>query len=92
MGQVAKIFQTGGSQAVRLPAEFRFAESEVFISRTAAGDVVLSSRPRASYADFAALRNKLGAEETRDFLRDRNQAKSEPRDPFASTMMRRSKK
>jgi len=44
--QTAKVFATGRSQAVRLPVEFRFDVSEVFIRRDpATGDVVLSSKP-----------------------------------------------
>lgn len=31
MPQTARIFKNGRSQAVRLPAEYRFATSEVFI-------------------------------------------------------------
>ena len=39
----AKLFITGGSQAVRLPAEFRFEGNEVDIRRdSTTGDVVLS--------------------------------------------------
>ena len=33
MHQIAKIFATGRSQAVRLPMEFRFDVAEVFIRR-----------------------------------------------------------
>ena len=33
MTQIAKLFQNGRSQAVRLPAEFRFAQKEVYIRR-----------------------------------------------------------
>ena len=55
MTATAKLFTTGRSQAVRLPKEFRFEGSEVYIRRDAAtGDVVLSSRP-GSWADFFAL-------------------------------------
>jgi antitoxin VapB len=43
----AKLFQHGGSQAVRLPKEFRFDGSEVFVRRVG-NDVVLSSQPRTS--------------------------------------------
>lgn len=39
MGDVAKIFWTGRSQAVRLPKEFRFEGSEVAIRRE--GDKVI---------------------------------------------------
>jgi antitoxin VapB len=36
--KTAKIFKNGQSQAVRLPKEFRFADSEVFIKKT--GNIV----------------------------------------------------
>lgn len=42
----AKLFVHGGSQAVRLPREFRFEGREVYIRR-AGQDVVLSPRPPA---------------------------------------------
>jgi antitoxin VapB len=31
--KVAKLFKSGGSQAVRLPKEFRFKGSEVYVER-----------------------------------------------------------
>lgn len=42
----AKLFFHGRSQAVRLPKEFRFEGTEVFVRRVGA-DVVLSSQPKA---------------------------------------------
>ncbi len=43
--RTAKLFKNGRSQAVRLPAEFRFEGSEVYIRRVAeTGDVILSQR------------------------------------------------
>ena len=39
----AKLFTHGGSQAVRLPKEFRFAGREVYVRRVG-DDVVLSGR------------------------------------------------
>jgi len=46
--RVAKLFKNGASQAVRLPAEFRFEGDDVYITRDdATGDVVLSNRPSA---------------------------------------------
>ena len=46
--RVAKLFKNGASQAVRLPAEFRFEGDEVYVTRDdATGDVVLSKRPGA---------------------------------------------
>ena len=46
MSQAAKLFANGRSQAVRLPAAFRFDATEVFIRKDAlTGDVILSRRP-----------------------------------------------
>ena len=41
---VAKLFRNGRSQAVRLPKEFQFQTSEVFI-RKQGDEVILSARP-----------------------------------------------
>ena len=82
----AKLFMHGRSQAVRLPAAFRFdAElGEVYVRRDErTGDVILSARPRASWAEFMALRAQLGPGTVPgDFLADRAQP-SETRDPLA---------
>lgn len=60
--QTAKIFRHGGSQAVRLPVEFRFEVGEVFVWREpGTGNVILSTRP-ASWASFLALRDRVLAE------------------------------
>lgn len=59
--KTAKLFLNGGSQAVRLPAEFRFEGcSEVYIRRdTVTGEVILSQQPAShSWADFFALRDR----------------------------------
>lgn len=46
MPRTAKLFRNGRSQAVRLPAEYRFEGSEVYVRRDpATGDVILSRRP-----------------------------------------------
>ncbi len=59
MARVAKLFTNGGSQAVRLPAEFRFSGEEVYVRRDPlTGDVVLSSKPD-TWADFFALRDAV---------------------------------
>lgn len=81
MTRTAKLFTTGGSQAVRLPAEFRFDATEVYVRRDdATGDVILSSRPGASWSEFMALRAELGALPA-DFLADRQQP-AQDRDPL----------
>ena len=57
--KTAKLFPNGRSQAVRLPAEFRFEGSEVLIRRDpVTGDVILSPRNR-SFSEFLALRDRL---------------------------------
>lgn len=45
MRHTAKIFMNNRSQAVRLPKEFQFNASEVFIRRQGE-DVILSARPK----------------------------------------------
>jgi antitoxin VapB len=78
----AKLFATGGSQAVRLPAEFRFENTtEVYIRRDAStGDVILSTRSPVDWGAFIQLREELGPV-PEDFLADRGQG-TEQRDPF----------
>ena len=56
----AKLFMHGRSQAVRLPKEFRFGGTEVYVRRQG-DEVVLSSRPRAS---VQSLIDALGEFET----------------------------
>lgn len=57
--QTAKLFMNGRSQAVRLPAEFRFEGDEVLIRRDPdTGDVILSPCNR-KFEDWLALRDKL---------------------------------
>lgn len=59
---VAKVFRNGRSQAVRIPAEFRFKTDEVYIERDEASGVVkLSERPlHTSMADLFAEINAEG--------------------------------
>ena len=55
MPYTAKLFRNGRSQAVRLPAQFRFSGSEVYVRRDPnTGDVILSRRPE-SWQDFFDL-------------------------------------
>ena len=68
---IAKLFATGGSQAVRLPAEFRFeGATEVYIRRDeTTGDIILSTRPLVDWGAFIQLRERLGPIPD-DFLTD----------------------
>lgn len=57
--QTAKLFKNGRSQAVRLPADFRFEGEEVFIRRDPiTGDVILSPR-NMKFEDWLKLRDRL---------------------------------
>jgi antitoxin VapB len=59
--KTAKLFVNGGSQAVRLPAEFRFVDTdEVFVRRDAVtGHLVLSAkRSSKAWQDFFSLRDQ----------------------------------
>jgi antitoxin VapB len=60
--KTAKLFINGGSQAVRLPADFRFeGAKEVFIRRDSiTGEVILSpKRGGDTWADFFLLRAQV---------------------------------
>jgi antitoxin VapB len=85
MAQTAKLFKNGRSQAVRLPAEFRFEGSEVYIRRDQkTGDVVLSKRP-SSWDDFFERLDKARAEapeEFEDFMKHREKRPPKKRSLF----------
>ena len=80
MPHTAKLFRNGRSQAVRLPADFRFPGSEVYVRRDAAtGDVILSRRPD-SWQDFFDLADSLDLPE--DFLSHRRDLPPQKRKLF----------
>jgi len=83
MPQTAKLFKNGRSQAVRLPAEFRFPGKEVNIRRDeSTGDVILSptAAPQKSWDEFFELVEKLGVPD--DFMADRELQMPVERDFF----------
>src|ERR1700693_3463475 len=69
--KVAKLFKNGSSQAVRLPAEFRFEGGEVFVTRDdVTGDLVLSDRPGAKvWQDFFEMMRRIDVPD--EFMSDR---------------------
>ena len=70
----AKVFMSGRSQAVRIPAEFRFSCNEVYIRRDPKnGDLILSQAANSLAEIFAAL-DKLGVPD--DFLTPSDRAQS----------------
>jgi antitoxin VapB len=81
----AKLFTNGRSQAVRLPAEFRFEGKEVNIRRDPkTGDVILSQKPRrtGSFERFFAMQDAIDSNELEDFMKDRDQGVQERDDIF----------
>ena len=72
----AKIFKNGQSQAVRLPKEFRFDDTEVFIKKS--GHVVYLI-PRTDSWDilFDSLKKF-----TPDFMSERSQPEQDERESF----------
>jgi antitoxin VapB len=76
----AKLFTHGGSQAVRLPKQFRFEGTQVHVRRVGA-DVVLSAMPPADAAALieaieafepaAPLQREQPAEQVRAAIRPR---------------------
>ncbi len=80
MLRTAKVFRNGRSQAVRLPAEYRFEGTEVYIRRDPeTGDVVLSRRPD-SWQEFFELADGIGVPD--DFLADRGDLPPQKRKLF----------
>jgi antitoxin VapB len=76
MRTTAKVFRTGRSQAVRLPAPFRFAGDEVYIRRDPqTGDVILSAKPGNWDNFFAAVDAAAG--EADDFMTHARSAAAE---------------
>lgn len=71
--KTAKLFRTGRSQAVRLPKEYRFEGSEVFIAKMGSA-VVLMPELHTWDVLFEAC-----GEFSEDFMADRNQPEHQSR-------------
>ena len=70
----AKLFINGRSQAVRLPKEYRFKGSEIYIKKF--GDIVLLI---PKYSEWKVMEKSLDYF-TEDYLSDRNQPQIDQRD------------
>jgi antitoxin VapB len=80
MARTAKLFRNGRSQAVRLPSDYRFEGSEVYVRRDpTTGDVILSRRPE-SWEDFFELVKSI--EVPSEFLAERDDARPQKRKLF----------
>ena len=74
----ARVFMSGRSQAVRIPAQFRFASKEVYIRRDVKnGDLILSQSPGSLQDIFAAL-DQLGVPD--QFLSPSERAQDRPQE------------
>jgi len=82
--QIAKLFRNGASQAVRLPAEFRFEGDHVYVTRDEkTNNVILSERPGAGvWSDFFEFVRAIDV--PKDWMQDRpmNRIASEDRTLF----------
>lgn len=67
MPATAKVFMTNRSQAVRLPKEFQFSTTEVYI-RKQGDDVILSPRPHdwRSYLEGAPVASAAFMDDVED--------------------------
>ncbi len=80
MRQLAKLFLNGRSQAIRLPAAFRFDCKEVYIRKDPdTGDIILSRKP-GSWQDFFKLVKSLDI--PADFMTDRTDTPPQKRELF----------
>ncbi len=76
----ARVFMNGRSQAVRIPAEFRFKSDEVYIRRDEqSGDLILSHSP-ANWDEIFAMLDAAGF--PAEFMADRDQGVAEEREPL----------
>jgi antitoxin VapB len=74
----ARVFMSGRSQAVRIPAEYRFTTDVVYIRRDPqSGDLILSQAPGDWDEIYTAL-DKAGFPD--DFLTDRAQGLPQERE------------
>lgn len=71
---IAKIFENGRSQAVRLPKKYRFDDTEVFVKKL--DDIVLLIPKNSCWKTFESSLNNF----SEDFLADRNQPEIQKRD------------
>ncbi|GAB4223885.1 MAG: AbrB/MazE/SpoVT family DNA-binding domain-containing protein [Gammaproteobacteria bacterium] len=74
----AKLFQNGQSQAVRLPKEFRFEGTDVFIKKV--GNVTVLIPTESAWEPLFSSLKKFSA----DFMQERTQPTQQQRDDLFS--------
>jgi antitoxin VapB len=81
MPHLARVFQAGNSQAVRLPKEFRFNVERVEVTRE--GDALILRPHVESHEAWTSLRAALARGVSDDFMADgREQPESQERPEF----------
>lgn len=76
MTMIAKVFQNGRSQAIRLPKEYRVDSDEVYIEKIGHSLIIVPKEKRK----WDVMRNALN--DLEDFELERNQPKIQERDLF----------
>jgi len=71
---IAKVFQNGRSQAVRLPKEYRINDNEVYVKKI--GEIVMLIPKDSGWSIMESAIDYF----TNDFLEDRNQPLAQKRD------------
>ncbi|MBF0277544.1 MAG: antitoxin [SAR324 cluster bacterium] len=80
MKHTAKLFMNGRSQAVRLPASFRFDCDQVYIRKDSeTGDVIISKKP-GSWDDFFDLLETINVPQ--NFMAERDNKIEEEKELF----------
>lgn len=80
MRHTAKLFMNGRSQAIRLPAAYRFDGDEVYIRRDPeTGDVVISRKP-GSWEEYFEMMDTIDVPD--DFMADRDNDRPQERTFF----------
>ena len=75
----ARVFMSGRSQAVRIPAQFRLDSQEVYIYRDSRGDIVLSDHPeKPSLKEVYAMLDAVGVPD--DLLAEQDSRVAEERE------------
>ena len=71
---IAKLFKNGRSQAVRLPKDYRFDDSEVFVNKI--GDFVILIPKESKWNSLEKSLNNF----SEDFMNNRNQPEIQKRE------------
>ena len=76
-----RVFMNGNSQAVRIPQEFRLETSDVEISRTAAGDLIIRPMSKDRGAAFLEVLDGFDDTDLCDFIEKLEDARKDDQTP-----------